>query len=114
VAFIAAVSNPQAPRLWGTIGGVSFVLASAASSFAFLALFARFARSRVKAFDSLRDNAYGMYLLHYPFASWIPFALLHAPLSGLPKGSLSFLGTLALSWGVTAGLRRIPAVARVI
>jgi hypothetical protein len=39
---------------------------------------------------------------------------LPAQLSGLAKGSLVFLGTVLLSWGTTAALRRIPAVRRVI
>jgi len=30
------------------------------------------------------------------------------------KGSVAFLGALALSWGFVAAIRRIPAVARVI
>jgi hypothetical protein len=35
-------------------------------------------------------------------------------LSAPAKGLTVFLSTLVLSWGATAALRRIPAVARVI
>ncbi len=93
---------------------LAFLLCCATSSFCFLSLFVRFARRRSRIFDSLRDNAYGMYLIHYAFASWVPLSLLAAPLPAPVKGTLAFLGTLALSWGVTAALRRIPGVARVI
>lgn len=114
VVLIAALSSPGKPRLWETIGGFTFVLSCAASSFAFLALFVRFAKTGNRLLDSLRENAYGIYLLHYAFVSWLQYALLKTPLSGLAKGSVVFLGALALSWIVTAALRRIPAVARVI
>jgi surface polysaccharide O-acyltransferase-like enzyme len=74
----------------------------------------RFAKARSRVLDSLRDNAYGMYLIHYAFVSWLQYALLKVALPAFVKGSLAFSATLALSWGVTAALRRIPAVARVI
>jgi hypothetical protein len=111
---IASYSAKGSPRMWGTIGGIGFALSCAASSFAFLSLFVRFAKTRSRVLDSLRDNAYGMYLIHYAFVSWLQFALLKAALPAIAKGSLVFLGTLALSWGVTAGLRRNPGVARMI
>jgi surface polysaccharide O-acyltransferase-like enzyme len=100
--------------MWGTIGGTSFALSCAASSFAFLALFVRFAKTRNRVLDSLRDNAYGMYLIHYAFVSWLQYALLKTALPAIAKGSAAFLGTLALSWSATAALRRIPAVARLV
>jgi surface polysaccharide O-acyltransferase-like enzyme len=91
-----------------------FVLSCAASSFAFLALFVRFAKSRSKIWDSLTANAYGIYLVHYAFVSWLQYSLLKTALPGIAKGSLVILGALALSWGTVAALRRILAVARVI
>jgi len=54
---------------------------------AFLALFLRFAKPR-KIFDSLRENAYGIYLVHYAFVSWLQYALLKSQLSAIEKGSL--------------------------
>jgi Acyltransferase family len=110
---IAAISSGGKGGL-ELAGNLAFTLCCATSSFCFLALFTRFARRRVRVLDSLRDNAYGMYLIHYAFASWLQLSLLSAPLPGLVKGTLAFLGTLALSWGATAALRRIPGVARVI
>ncbi|HEX5719009.1 MAG TPA: acyltransferase [Thermoanaerobaculia bacterium] len=101
-------------RPWEIAGGLAFTLSCAASSFAFLALFVRFAGRRFRPLDSLRDNAYGIYLVHYAFASWLQLSLLRAPLSAPLKGAAVLLGALALSWAATHVLRRLPGVARMI
>jgi len=44
----------------------------------------------------------------------LQYALLKTTLPAIAEGSLAFLGAAALSWGVVAAIRRIPAVARVI
>ena len=102
------------PRMWELAADCGWVLSCAASSFAFLALFVRFAKSRSKVWDSLTANAYGIYLVHYAFVSWLQYSLLKARLPAIAKGSLVIFGAVVLSWGVTAALRRIPAVARAI
>ena len=111
-AFLVALSRVASAGWWAATDA-TFVLSCAASSFAFLALFVRFARQGRVA-DSLRANAYGMYVTHYAFVNWLQYALLGAALSGAAKAMLVFLGAVALSWGLTAALRRIPAVARVL
>jgi surface polysaccharide O-acyltransferase-like enzyme len=111
---IAAFAPHNSPRMWDVAADCGFVLSCAASSFAFLALFVRFAKSRSKVWDSLTANAYGIYLVHYAFVSWLQYSLLKTPLPAIAKGSLVILGALALSWATVAALRRIPAVARVI
>lgn len=111
---IASLSPHASPRLWELAADCGFVLSCAASSFAFLALFVRFAKSRSKMWDSLTANAYGIYLVHYAFVSWLQYSLLKATLPAIAKGSLVILGAVALSWVTVAVLRRIPAVARVI
>ena len=114
VVFLVAISTPNHPVRWGLIGGAAFAMACAASCLACISVFVRFARRPRPVFDSLRDNAYGMYLLHYVFANWMQFALLGAHLPALAKGIVAIIGTVLFSWGATAALRRIPAVARVI
>ena len=113
-AFITVISGVGKSLPWGPILGILWVLSCAASCFGFMSLFARFATKRRAVFDSLTDNAYGMYLIHYAFVSWLQYALLPASLSGFVKAVLVFIGTVLLSWGTTAALRRLPAVARVI
>ena len=112
--FLAAISSKSSIAMWTTFGGITFALSCAASSLACCAIFVRFVKSDSTAFGSLRDNAYGIYILHYPLVSWLQYALLGAPLSGLTKGALVTLGAVTLSWSATAALRRIPAVAQVI
>jgi hypothetical protein len=55
--------------MWGSLAGTAFVVSCAASSFALLAVFLRFADRRLPMMDNLRANAYGIYLVHYAFAS---------------------------------------------
>jgi peptidoglycan/LPS O-acetylase OafA/YrhL len=98
----------------GTLGNFAFVLSCACSSLAMLALFVRFSRRSGRAWTSLGANAYGIYLLHYFCVSWLQLALLRAPLSGFIKFVLVLAGAAAISWALSATLRRIPAVARVV
>ena len=112
--FIAMLSGVGRSWPWSILLGGLWVLSCAASCFGFMSLFARFATHRIALFDSLTDNAHGMYLIHYAFVSWLQLALLRIAMPGLSKGVLVFAGTVALSWATIAALRRIPAVARVI
>jgi peptidoglycan/LPS O-acetylase OafA/YrhL len=111
---VAALTVHIGSRSWEIASDSTFVLSCAVSSFASLALFVRFAGRSNRVFDSLNANAYGMYLVHYAFVSWLQYALLRAALPAFAKGTLVFACTMLLSWGTTAVLRRIPAVARVI
>jgi hypothetical protein len=100
--------------LLNTVGGVSFAVTCGAISFAFLALFVRFARRRRWIYDSLSDNEYGMYLIHYMFVSWLQLAILSSSMPAIEKGILVFAGVLLLSWGTSAALRSIPGVSRIV
>lgn len=97
-----------------TVAAIGFALSCAVTSLACIAAFLRFAKRANAVWDSLTKNAYGMYIFHYAFASWIQFALLPAKLSGLEKGGVVFISVVAASWLTTAALRRIPLVARII
>jgi hypothetical protein len=114
IVVVAAISQGGRSRGLEIGGDLAFVVCCAVSGFCFLALFARFATKRSRVLDSLRDNAYGIYLVHYAFVSWLQLALVAAPLPGLVKGTIVCLGALASSWALVAALRRIPGVARVI
>ncbi len=111
---IAAAMAPARMTLWMTVGGFAFAISCAASGFAFLALFVRFAKKPRRVFDSLRDNAYGIYVVHYAFVAWVQYALLPVSMPGFAKGVTAFAGALALSWGTVAAMRKIPAVERVM
>ncbi len=114
--FLVAISknSPMSPNAANLIGGAIFAVTCASISFAFLGLFVRFATRRRWIFDSLSDNEYGMYLIHYMFVSWLQFAMLDAVLPAIGKAILVFTGALLISWGASAALRRIPAVSRIV
>jgi hypothetical protein len=112
VLVVLAMTRPGA-LLLSVAGGVAFALSCAASSFGLLALFLRWSR-RSTALDNVRDNAYGIYLVHYAAVTWLQYALLRAILPGTVKGSVVFVGAVALSWGVSAAMRRLPAIRRLV
>lgn len=109
--FLSIITNWPPP-----IGafGRWFVIACAALSFACLAIFLRFANRRFAIFESLNDNSYGIYLIHYLFVVWLQYALMNVDLPAIAKASIVFTAVLALSWGVIAALRRVPAIAKTI
>jgi surface polysaccharide O-acyltransferase-like enzyme len=104
----------DAPIAWQIGAALSFVVACFASCFFVFAAAVRIAQFRTRLLDSLKDNAYGMYLIHYLFIVWLQFAMLAFALPAIVKASVVFAGTLMLSWTATAALRRIPAVAQII
>jgi surface polysaccharide O-acyltransferase-like enzyme len=113
--FVMIVTSAKAVSVpWQAAADLVFTITCATTSMAMLALFVRFVKKSRRIFDSLRDNAYGIYLVHYAFVSWLQYALLKSHLSGFTKLTIVLSLAVALSWSTTAALRRIPAVARVI
>jgi hypothetical protein len=96
------------------IADLGLVLSCAGISFALAAVFMRFARERWPGFDSLSDNAYGIYLVHYVFVIWLQYMLLGFALFAIAKAAIVFTGTVILSWATTAAVCRIPIGARVV
>jgi peptidoglycan/LPS O-acetylase OafA/YrhL len=113
LTIAAFTSYGKSPAL-ATAADAGFVFSCAATCFAFLAIFLRFAQSRSRVFDSLAANSYAIYLIHYTFVSWMQYALLPASIPGAAKFFIVFPGAFFLSWATSATLRRIPAVARIL
>ena len=110
--WVADFNSP--PLVWRAGYGLAFAMYSGAMAFLVSALFLRFAGAEWRLLDALRPSAYGVYLLHYIFIIWLQYAVYDDPLPAGAKFAIVFAGTLSLSWGLTAALRRIPAVARMI
>ena len=110
--WVADFDSP--PLLWNVAYGLAFATFSAAMAFAVPAIFLRFADSGWRLLDALQPSAYGVYLLHYIFIIWLQYAVYDYSLSAGVKFAIVFAGTLAMSWGLTVMLRRIPVVARMI
>ena len=63
-------------------------------------------RANWKLFDSLSDNAYGIYIIHYFFVIWTQYILLSLPYPAFLKFLISFLAGLTAAWVITALLRK--------
>ncbi|HZU90403.1 MAG TPA: acyltransferase, partial [Stellaceae bacterium] len=114
IALTALTREGKPPLGLRLAADLSFVLACFANCFGVLALALRFARRRSRLCASLRDNAYGMYLVHYVFVVWLQYALRKAALPAVVKAALVFAGTLLASWGASAALRSVPAAAQIL
>jgi hypothetical protein len=88
---------------------VALVVATVCLGFA--AAFLRFGSARSALTDSLSENAYTIYLVHYVFIVWLQYALLGAAMPAIVKAVLVFAGTLLLSFGVATGAGRLAALA---
>jgi hypothetical protein len=93
---------------------ILFAVFCAAACFTCLALFIRFVNSQIQVFDNLARNAYGIFLIHFVFVSWIGYALAGAEAPALVKFALVFTGALAMSWVGTILIRQIPGAARIV
>jgi hypothetical protein len=96
------------------IADLGLVLSCAGISFGLAAVFVRFATQRRRGFDSLSDNAYGIYLVHYVFVIWLQYMLLGFALFAIAKAAIVFGATVILSWVTTAAVCRAPIGARVL
>lgn len=108
------------PFWWQSSYGVVYAIACTTICLAALALFLRFAQSEKSILDPLRDDAYGIYAVHYIPLLWLQYALLDVSfstmitVSAIIKATIVFVLTLASSWAVTSALRKIPGAKRVL
>jgi glucans biosynthesis protein C len=109
-ALVMGTEQPHFALLLGS--AVGYVLACAGGGMVVLALALRFSTRRRRILDSLSENAYGMYLVHYLFVVWLQYAMLGVAIPAIIKAAIVFAGTLLLSWGTTAALRSIPLGSR--
>jgi hypothetical protein len=105
--------SPQ-PQWYHAIYGFLFVAFSAAILLAILAYFLRFKNSGWSVLDPMQGDAYGMFLVHYPIALWLQYWLFDYDLPAIVKAVIGFVLTVALSWALTAALRKIPGATRML
>jgi hypothetical protein len=95
--------------------GLGLVLCCAAACLGWIAIVLRFtALTRRPGIDSLSENAYGIYLIHYLFITWLQYLLLGVALFAIAKAAIVFIGALNLSWAATIAMRRVPLGARLV
>ena len=114
LASAGTMRAQSVPLALSAADAVAYVLACFASCWAVLALVTRFAGARGPVRDSLRDNAYGIYLVHCVFAFWLQYSLLGMDVPAMTKIAVVFVATLALSWATAEVLRRLPGFAVVL
>jgi glucans biosynthesis protein C len=100
---------PVAIKLAAALG---LLMGCASGCFFMIGTALRFLRKRRRVLDSLSQNAYRIYLLHYLFAIWLQYALLGVELPAIAKGAIVFAGTLLVSWPLSAALGSVSLVAR--
>jgi surface polysaccharide O-acyltransferase-like enzyme len=105
---------PELPHWYEAYYGVFFVAFSAGILFAILSFFLKFKRSGWSILDPMQSDAYGIFLVHYPIVLWLQYWLYDFDLPAIVKALVAFVLTVALSWAVTAALRRIPGATRVL
>lgn len=105
--------DPQ-PHWYQAIYGTFLVLFSASILLAILAFFLHSKAGGPTLLDRMQADAYGMFLVHYPIALWIQYALFDYAWPAIAKAAVGFVLTVILSWGLTAGLRKIPGASHVL
>jgi peptidoglycan/LPS O-acetylase OafA/YrhL len=107
-AVIAGAGN-EGPLWLQVTANFGFVACCASGCLFVMAVCIRFATCRRRILDSLSANAYGMYLIHYPFVVWMQFALMDAPMPAVAKAASVMAVAVLASWVVVAALRNIPS-----
>jgi len=105
--------DPQ-PHWYQAIYGTFFVLFSGSILLAILAFFLHQKSPGPNLLDRMQADAYGIFLVHYPIALWIQYALYDYSLPAIVKAAIGFVLTVILSWGLTAALRKIPGASHVL
>ena len=109
------LGNPDhLPDWYHVFYGTFFVLFSASILLAILAFFLHEKSPGPNLLDRMQADAYGMFLVHYPIALWIQYALYDYELPAIVKAATGFVLTVILSWGLTAALRKIPGASHVL
>lgn len=110
------VKAPVAPvAILAVIGDLGLVIFAAAACFSIAAVFLRFAAVHwAPMFDTVSENAYGIYFFHYLFALWAQFLLLDLAVPAVGKGLIVFAATATLSWAASVLVNRLLASGRTL
>jgi glucan biosynthesis protein C len=103
-----------APPYADIAADLAFALSSATACFGFAAIFLRLANRPWPRLAGLLQNAYGIFLVHYVFVTWLQYMLLGLAMIAVAKGALVFAGALFLSWATVVTVCRLPLGARLI
>jgi surface polysaccharide O-acyltransferase-like enzyme len=91
-----------------------YPISSAIIALGVIATFLKFTKKNIPILDNLSANAYGIYIIHYPFVIYLQYLLLSSDLHAIYKALIVFLATLTLSWESINIIRRIPIIRKII
>jgi len=103
---LAAMRQPPS-TFWGVIVSFAFCLSCSTSTFAVLAFFVRFVNGNSRVWDALGGAAFGVYILHYAFVTWIQYWLVPVGIPAIAKATLVTSGAMLLSLGVVHAWKRL-------
>ena len=109
------LGNPvRLPDWYEAIYGLFFAAFSVAIMFTILSFFLKFKKSGFNILDPMQQDAFGMFLVHYPIVLWLQYWLFDFDLPAIARALIAFLLTIAFSWAVTRALRQIPGAKSVL
>jgi len=116
VSFVALVicsggNHGTNTPVWATRlpPAIAFSFCCTFTSLAALGLARSFFRTNWSLADHFSENAYGVYIVHYGFVTWLQFALLAQHMPAVVKFLITLLVALVASWFLTALLRKTAA-----
>jgi glucan biosynthesis protein C len=125
ICYLLFVMISQLGEVWVRQGKLSategyfmydlfFVASCLVSMSACLSYFKQNITRPSKGWSSLSANAYGIYVVHYGFVTWLQFALLSVDLPAVVKFIFVFSGALILSWLSSSLARRSSFIAQIL
>jgi glucan biosynthesis protein C len=107
VTLTEMVKQNQMSELVGYLIYFSVYVASCTfSCIAFITMFRATVHSPKSWWNSLSDNAYLIYLVHYVFVIWCQYLLLEAPFPAFVKFLITFIVSVSASWAVSILIRK--------
>lgn len=112
--FSAMAGFGVKPLFTNIIFEMVFIASCIFTTLAFLNVFKVFFNQTNRFWKSLSANAYGIFLIHYVFVSWLQFGLLDATIPVFIKALFVFLIASVASWFLVHLARKIKSVAAII
>ena len=91
------------------VDSVSFTLSCLTISLGILGLSLRHEAVCIRFLKVSGNNAFGIYIVHYPIVTWLQFWQLGAEMHPVLKASIVFIASLAASWAIAVAYQRASA-----
>ncbi len=102
------------PTSRALVMGIFFAASCAGLSLGLLGFFRKYVHQTQPVMESLNSNAFGIYILHYTWITWLQYLLLEAAWPAALKFIFCFIAGLLFSWGSSHLLRKIPVVRQML